>query len=79
MRSSLFYAAISCFLEDFMYCLVYVYFYLRVKQICSSYLHLLKVLLRSKFNVKFVTKTFLFSLSEVAVPGSVTEMNFGAL
>ena len=79
MRSSLFYAAISCFLEDFMYCLVYVYFYLRVKQICSSYLHLLKVLLRAKFNVKFVTKTFLFSLPEVAVPVSVIEMNFGAL
>ena len=38
--------AISCFSEDFLYCLVlclYVYFYFRrVKEICSSYLDLLK-------------------------------------
>ena len=38
-----------------------------------------KVLLRSKFDVKFVTKRFLFSLSEVAVPVSVIKMNFSAL
>ena len=39
---SRFYEAISCFSEDFRYCLalcLYVYFYLRrVKEICSSYL-----------------------------------------
>ena len=44
--SSRFWAAISCFAEDFRYCLVlclYVYFYLRrVKEICRSYLDLLK-------------------------------------
>ena len=42
---SRFEVAISCFSEDFMYCLVlslYVYFYLRVKEICISYLDLLK-------------------------------------
>ena len=40
---SRFEAAISCFSEDFMYCLalsLYVYFYLRVKELCSSYLNL---------------------------------------
>ena len=39
----------------------------------------IKVLLRSKFNIKFVTKTLSFQLSEVAVPVSVIEVNFGAL
>ena len=38
-----------------------------------------KVLLRSKLMSSLSQKRFLFSLSEVAVPVSVIEMNFGAL
>ena len=42
---SRFKAAISCFSEDCKYCLLlglYAYIYLRVKEICNSYLDLLK-------------------------------------